>query len=43
MAGREHERVVYNDAAFILILAIAGKTLFGLNSLEDVRDIEIPD
>ena len=41
-AGRENEKFIYNDAAFILHLAIADRALFGSNSLDDVRNLEIP-
>jgi hypothetical protein len=41
-AGKEHKKFIYNNAAFLLTLAIADNALFGLNSLEDVRNMEIP-
>jgi hypothetical protein len=30
-AGREHERSIYNDAAFFLAMAIADDALFGIH------------
>jgi len=40
-AGKEHEKFTYNDAAFLLTLTIADTALFGIKSLDDVRDMEI--
>lgn len=40
-AGKEHEKFIYNDAAFLLTLAIADNALFGIKSLDDVRNMEI--
>ncbi|MCJ1426427.1 hypothetical protein MMC29_004330 [Sticta canariensis] len=41
-AGREHEKFVYNDAAFLLVMAIADGALFGYETLDDLRAQEIP-
>ena len=41
-AGKEHEKFVYNDAAFLLAMAIADGALFGYETLDDVRRQEIP-
>jgi Protein of unknown function (DUF3435) len=40
--GKDHDKLIYNDAAFLLILAIADDALFGYESLDDVRKQEIP-
>jgi hypothetical protein len=42
MAGRDHKVFIYNDAAFILVLAIADGALFGFQTLYDVRKQEAP-
>lgn len=34
--------LIYNDAAFLLVLAIADEALFGFKSLDDIRRQEIP-
>ena len=41
-AGSEHEKFIYNDAGFLLIMAIADNALYGLKSLDDVQGMEIP-
>ncbi|KAJ4507488.1 hypothetical protein HRR83_004066 [Exophiala dermatitidis] len=41
-AAKDHERLFYNDAGFLLAMAIADNALFGYESLEDVRAQEIP-
>ena len=41
-AAKEHERFFYNDAGFLLAMAIADNALFGYESFEDVRAQEIP-
>ena len=41
-AGKEHEKFVYNDAAFLLATAVADGALFGYKMLDDVRKQEIP-
>jgi len=41
-AGEEHKKFIYNDAAFLFALAIADKSLFGYESLDDLREQEIP-
>jgi Protein of unknown function (DUF3435) len=41
-AGKDHEKFSYNDAGFLLAMAIADDALFGYKSLEDVRAQEIP-
>ena len=38
----DHKRLFYNDAGFLLAMAIADNALFGYKSLEDVRAQEIP-
>jgi Protein of unknown function (DUF3435) len=40
--GKEHDKFIYNDAAFILAMAIADGALFGFDSLNDVRRQQIP-
>ena len=40
-AGREHEKFIYNDEGFLLTLAIADNALFSLQSLDDVRNMDI--
>lgn len=40
-AGKEHDMSVYNDAAFLLAMAIADDVLFGFDSLDDVRRLRI--
>jgi Protein of unknown function (DUF3435) len=42
LAGREHERFIYNDAAFLLIMAIADGVLFKYEMLNDLQMQEIP-
>lgn len=37
VAAKEHEKLFYNDAGFLLAVAIADDALFGYESLEDVR------
>lgn len=41
-AGREHEKFIYNDAAFLLVMAIADGALFGYETLDDLQKQEIP-
>ena len=41
-AGKDHKKLIYNDAAFLLTLAIADGALFGFQSLDDIRKQEIP-
>ena len=41
-AAKEHEKLFYNNAGFLLAMAIADDALFGYESLEDVRAQEIP-
>ncbi|KAN0069234.1 Protein of unknown function (DUF3435) domain containing protein [Elaphomyces granulatus] len=41
-AAKDHGRLFYNDAGFLLAMAIADDALFGYESLEDVRAQEIP-
>lgn len=40
--AKEYEKLFYNDAGFLLALAIADDALFGFKSLEDVRAQKIP-
>jgi Protein of unknown function (DUF3435) len=35
-AGKEHEKFIYNDAAFLLAMAIADGVLFGYETLDDL-------
>jgi hypothetical protein len=42
-AGREHEKFIYNDAAFLLVMAIADGALFGYETLDDLQMQEIPE
>ena len=42
-AAKEHEKLFYNDAGFLLAMAIADDALFGYESLEDVRKQKVPD
>jgi hypothetical protein len=41
-AGKEHEKFIYNDAAFLLAMAIAVGALFGFECLEDRQNQAIP-
>lgn len=41
-AAKEHKRLFYNDAGFLLAMAIADGALFGYNSLDDIRQQVIP-
>ena len=41
-AAKEHEKLFYNYAGFLLAMAVADDALFGYESLEDVRAQEIP-
>lgn len=41
-AAKDHERLFYNDAGFLLAMAIADDAIFGYESLDDVRAQEIP-
>jgi Protein of unknown function (DUF3435) len=41
-AAKDHGRLFYNDAGFLLAMAISDDALFGYESLEDVRAQEIP-
>jgi Protein of unknown function (DUF3435) len=41
-AGREHVKFIYNDAAFLLVIAIADSALFGYETLNGLRKQEIP-
>ncbi|KAH0565290.1 hypothetical protein GP486_001310 [Trichoglossum hirsutum] len=42
VAAKEHEKFFYNDVGFLLAMTIADNTLFGYESLEDIRAQEIP-
>jgi Protein of unknown function (DUF3435) len=42
-AAKEHEKLFYNDAGFLLAMAVADDALLGYDSLEDVRRQEIPE
>ncbi|KAN0085538.1 AdoMet-dependent rRNA methyltransferase [Elaphomyces granulatus] len=35
-AGKQHAKLLYNDGAFLLPMAIADKALFGFNSVDDL-------
>ena len=41
-AGKEHDKFIYNDAVFLLAVAIADGALFGYETLDDLRRREIP-
>jgi hypothetical protein len=41
-AGKEHDKFIYNDAAFLLSMAIANGALFSYETLDDVQRQEIP-
>jgi hypothetical protein len=41
-AGKEHEKFIYNDAAFLLAMAIANGALFRVENLDDIKKQEIP-
>jgi hypothetical protein len=41
-ASKEHTKFIYNDAAFLLSMAVADRTLFGYETLNYVRRQEIP-
>ena len=41
-AVKEHGKLFYNDAGFLLAMAIADGAIFGYESLEDIRQQEIP-
>ena len=41
-AAKEHEKLFYNDAGFLLFMVIADGALFRYESLKDVRAQEIP-
>ena len=36
-AAKEHERLFYNDAGFLLAMAIADDALFGYDALDEIR------
>ncbi|KAI9765370.1 MAG: hypothetical protein M1840_007450 [Geoglossum simile] len=40
--GREHAKLLYNDGALLLVMAIADEALFSFNSMEDLWRQEIP-
>jgi hypothetical protein len=42
VAGNEHEKLVYNDATFLLAMAITDGALFGFESLDDLKKQENP-
>ncbi|KAI9764758.1 MAG: hypothetical protein M1840_008027 [Geoglossum simile] len=41
-ASREHAKLLYNNGALLLAMAIADEALFGFNSMEDLWRQEIP-
>src|ERR1700761_2149458 len=41
-AAKEHKRLFYNDAGFLLAMAIADGALFGYDTLDDLRQQVIP-
>lgn len=41
-AAKEHKKLFYNDAGFLLAMAIADDAVFGYESLEDVQAQELP-
>ena len=42
-AAKDHHRLFYNDAGFLLAMAIADGALFGYESLAEVQEQRIPD
>jgi hypothetical protein len=36
IVGREHEKFIYNDVAFLLVMAIADSALFRYKTLNDL-------
>ena len=42
VTDKEHEKFVYNDAAFLLAMVVADGALFGYKTLNDVCRQEIP-
>ena len=41
-AGREYESIIYNDAAFLLTMAMADGALFGYDTFTNLQEQEIP-
>lgn len=42
-AAKEHQRLFYNEAGFLLMLALADGALFGYDTIDDFRQTVIPD
>ena len=42
-AGRGHDKFIYDDAAFLLNMAMVDGALFGYSTFADVREQQIPD
>jgi len=41
-AGKDHKKIVYNDAVILLSMAIADNVLVGIKSIQDLQALEIP-
>ena len=41
-AGREHDKFIYDDAAFLFNMAMAKRARFGYETFADLREQEIP-
>ena len=41
-AGREHDKFIYDDAAFLFNMAMVDRALFGYETFADLREQEIP-
>ena len=42
-AGREYDKFIYDDAAFLLNMAMVNGALFGYSTFADLREQQIPD
>ena len=42
-AGKGHAKLVYNDAAILLALAIADNVLVGIKSVAELQELETPE
>jgi len=40
--AREHPKLIYNNTAFFIAIAVADKALFGIESLDDLQQLEVP-
>lgn len=41
-AGREHDRFIYDDARFLLTIAMQDRALFGYDTFADLQEQQIP-